>query len=869
MKDPTDYVSLPGLRTRTVTHREVQTEASFVPSCVDLRYAYEQQACEQFTQLRELRQIIESAMRQLAGNVYDIVGFKDVMFKHEEELPTSLPVTDMLLLTSKLYRTTCEIGRMLGCFFGVVFADDHSDEHFHFMEVRLLQKELTQLKKQLKESEEERMQLQQTLKNVGQLALNHGKAVEVLEGHNSALKLQTSALEDQMALLFQQLNTDLETNYKENFNSVMMEMKRQECLSSARMTFRQTMENLCEQLRGARGLVTDVRNTFTSCNQGTRTGEAFLAVGPTIRYKLKTLDSSLQQFFLRFNAMKDTVAETTQELFGALHERKRILHLSLQHIRLYDLQSTKFRTAKAILSKLSGTSAALLRRLQVTFPGGAITSVDRIGLIVTRQWHGGYTLASLQRQKGEAAAPPPPPSSSRHNSNSISTISGASVGSLAPLPHAPSFSEDSAKATMPGFTEAERMAAESELAALGDTTVLSQIGPGLDGGGAGYPLRPPTREMASMGDRIGGGLSASISNARGMETAQSFYTQLPQRHGVSPPHSGEDAEPFTNMQAMFGLFHEIGSDIEAIQEALTLQDEMSAFLKTLTLSIPTTERKDPIVSTNELASKFMASSDNPSGYNFIEHYEGVFENALIPTAANYGGTSPQQQSSLSEVGESDAWNKDGSRDGLEAVTARSGLGSVEKVPLTSKELKHSAVEKAQANSMLARQAQQLQYQQEVLSKMQEDFSLKLDFLRQVYEGRITDLEVKESSIEKTWTNFGKPLGDSINTRIGSISSIQSSSAPRQRNSIMMDSEKTILTGNGQSSNRRTPLPLSSTGDYKKLNKEKVVATRRAWQENTKKVASTEKLRKATMDALDRVEQRTKESSLRKQAKGDF
>lgn len=34
---------------------------------------------------------------------------------------------------------------------------------------------------------------------------------------------------------------------------------------------------------------------------------------------------------------------------NALHERKKILYLSFQHIRLYDLQNAKLRHGKAIL----------------------------------------------------------------------------------------------------------------------------------------------------------------------------------------------------------------------------------------------------------------------------------------------------------------------------------------------------------------------------------------------------------------------------------------------------------------------------------------------------------------------------------------
>lgn len=37
--------------------------------------------------------------------------------------------------------------------------------------------------------------------------------------------------------------------------------------------------------------------------------------------------------------------------------------------------------------------------MHVTFPAGAITSIDRVGRITSHRWQGGYTLAALRQSK--------------------------------------------------------------------------------------------------------------------------------------------------------------------------------------------------------------------------------------------------------------------------------------------------------------------------------------------------------------------------------------------------------------------------------------------------------------------------------------
>ncbi|EPY20502.1 hypothetical protein STCU_08968 [Strigomonas culicis] len=731
---------------RSVASTEVQTECSFVPSCVNMSVKYDAEASEQYSNLLELRDMIEKCLRDVAGTVYDVTAFKDIMFKLEEQFSSSTPVTDMLLLTSKLFRKTSELGRLLGCFFGVVFADQHADEHFHFSEVRLLQKELRDVRKQLKEAEEENTRLQQMLTNIGQVAMDHGKAVELLEDQNRALQVQTTALEDQMALLFHQMNADLEKNCKEAYEKVSLDVELQEKLNPTRNTFRQTMDSLGQQVRSSRALITEVREALLQCSQGQRTGDAYVAIEPSVRFKLKMLDTNFQQIVGRFTSVKDTVAETAHELMSALQERKKILYLSYQHIRLYDLQNAKLREGKAVLADLREYTTDLLQKIHSTFPPGAITSVDRLGRFATQRWQGGYTLAALRENKMKKA------SSSNTNINQSTTEKSGG-----------------------GLTLIERMAAESEMAAL-------------------------ERAAAGANDNAG-------------------HAILPSTTVFDEPE--KTAPPFDSVFDLIEVIRMLDSDIMRLNGALTLEDEMTAFLKTITLSVSTTER---LVDKGTLQGEY-------------EQLESKYDQALIPSGSLQSAN--RRRSSF-----------DGLSQKEDSVDGKSELG----MPLSHMTSNVSVGEKAQAEGLLSKQAQQLRHQQEQLAKMQDDFSSKLGFLRQVYEARITDLEMKEAAVHTGFGGGHSDVSASVTVPANNLNSTARAAGVPSPPTILPPAAK--KRGGG-----KNELKVVRSGDVdeemealkRKTDVEQLSQARGEWQKEKPAVMANKKLREAAVSEIDKIQ----------------
>lgn len=837
---------IPASRHRPTCHKEVQTEASFVPSMIDLQHTYDPLASEQYNHLIQLRKMIQRCMQEVTGTVYDTVHFKDIMFKLEEAFPTDLPVTDMLLLSSKLYRHTCELGRLLSCFFAAVFSEQNADEHFHFMEIRILQKELKAMKQKLQETEEEQVRLQKMLNSVGQVALDHGKAVEMLDNHNQALQLQTSALEDQMALLFHQLNSDLRTHCKDAYEKVTSEMEFQERLNPTRNTFRQTMDSLSQQIRTSRTLISEVRETLIGCNQGPRTGEAYLAVEPSIRFKLKMLDSNFQQLVGRFNSVKDTVAETAHELMNALHERKKILYLSFQHIRLYDLQSSKLRHGKAILTELRNSTGDLLKKMQVTFPTGAITCIDRIGRITTQRWQGGYTLDALRRNKyyvgpggAEAVKPPPLPNLTEMEIMAAESEMKAYATSTGP---------NTARSANSGANEdANTNAAAAATAAKELGSSVAELTSDV--------VRPDTQGSTGTNNNNGnsnvlptnnstGGAEASTTPAPG--ATQDGPDAKPQvkkkflipKGGILPPAEifldiPNNAVPFDSVHLLMDLIKSMDEHLDRLNKALTLDDEMSAFLRTLTLSVSSTVRLD--------------GPENPMEENTsFEKFEYAIENALQPT----GGQASYRQnksvySLLNKAGEHSEEGGLVPPDVNSTVPgALNSAGGVEN--------RMSKADQARSEALLVRQTQQLQKQQEQIAKLNDDYAAKLGFLRQIYEARIADLEIKEASYRSKIT-LGEIGGGNAS------SSLPSSGNGKRRIGNTIDPELALVRemnlGNGKDEELER---LHSKSD-----RDELYTGRSEWRRAKGSMMGTKSLREATANEIDKIESKATEKRERK------
>ncbi|EKF33211.1 hypothetical protein MOQ_002927 [Trypanosoma cruzi marinkellei] len=697
-------------RRRTVTEKAVQTEVSFPFECMDTDRHYEQLASEQFQDLCRLRDLIREAMKEVACSVYDVVAFKDIIFKIEDELPSKLPVTDILLLSSKLFRRTSGLGHLLACLFAVMFAEEHADENFRFTAIRFLRRELLDVKRQFARAEKERVRLQRMLDDVGRVAMNHSRAVDLLETRNTALQMQTSGLEDQMALLFSQVNRDLHRQCKEAYEKVTNEIDSQDRMGLTRVTFRQTMDSLSDQLRHSRSLINDVRELVISCAQGSagvgKNVDAQISKEPSIRFKLKQVENNFQQLVGRFSSVKGVVAETAQELMNALQERKNILYLSLQHIRLYDIQNSRMRQSKAIVVTMRKKMEELLKRISLTFPSGAVTFVDRIGRISTQQWQVGQTLATLRQQKN-----------------------------------------------------ADQPAEES----FSDAGKTNNFSPGI----------PPSKEVKTpQEDRTG----SDPSDADLYGTTD--ITKI----------------PFQTVYNLVDVIKQAEDSMENLNNVLNFESEINAFLKTLTLSLSTTPRH----------------VDESLGE--LENEEEIIGRAVHPT-----GNLSIQRPSMAEHS-------------LRKSERESEAGAGQYSLMSSFHGdRRDSTDVDRRKSTTADQNEQLKKLQEQLDNIQPEFAAKINFLRQVYEARICDLETKEG-------NYARRLNSTSPQREG---------RERRESKIQLRSDRSLPISQSQE-------VAESEKPRKKGDKDQLLQARSDWQQTKPVLQANKKTRDATLGELNKM-----------------
>lgn len=361
--------------------RECQTEASFHPVISDVYKKLTDSGCKQFEDLMKLRDIIKIAMTELGSSVYDVNAYKDVILSIAHNLP-EMPVTDLLLLSSKLFRRTSELGRLLGAFFNVVFAEDFADEEFHFVELRIVRREMQLMRQKLDSLVEEKKQLQELYDELGKGSLDHAKAVEVLENRNDILELRSSALEDQMALLFQQLADDFRSQNVQLLQQAIDDCDVQEQLSATRTAFTQSVETVQNRLKFFQSLLVEIQD------------DPILQQDQGFKNKVKSLDVHVQHILNRFGAVKDGLMNTASELVQALVDKKKALNFSVQHLKLYDLQNSKLRQARAAMHEMRNRITELERMITHSFPQGGVTRIERNGEILSLMTSTGGTFGA-------------------------------------------------------------------------------------------------------------------------------------------------------------------------------------------------------------------------------------------------------------------------------------------------------------------------------------------------------------------------------------------------------------------------------------------------------------------------------------------
>ncbi|CUI14743.1 Hypothetical protein, putative [Bodo saltans] len=358
------------LQRKKMEDREIQTEATFHVSTFDIPKKLTDTASKQFEELKKLQSMIKSAMTEVGCSVYDLMAYKDVVMTIGSSLP-DMPVNDLLLLSSKLFRRSSELGRLVGAFFNVVFAEDFVDEDFHFIELRMAQREISALNKRVEELEKEKHILQELYDELGKGSLDHAKAVEVLENRNDINELRSTGLEDQMAVLFQQLTQDLRTSTQQTLQQALDDVDIQEHLSSTRTQFVQSVDAVQSRLKFFQSLLLELQD------------DPIVTQDTTFRNKIKALDVHVLNIGNRFGAVREGLLSSSDELLKAIHDRRKALNFSVQHLKLSDLQAQKLRQARGTLHELRQRVTEVERTIQHSFPHGGLTRVERSGEIVS------------------------------------------------------------------------------------------------------------------------------------------------------------------------------------------------------------------------------------------------------------------------------------------------------------------------------------------------------------------------------------------------------------------------------------------------------------------------------------------------------
>lgn len=391
-----------------LSDNESQTEFALYPTHDSAADRYSHVHAEAYRTLEQLRLACANSMTAVGGTVYDLLAFKDVCLRLAPRLP-ALPANDLLLLTSRLYRETGDLARLLQAIFQNIFADGYADDTFHFTDVRLLKAEAAALRADNARLAAERDEAVRQFEALSGGLEQHALTVKALEDRNDALELRSSALEDQMALLFSQLADDF-VFYNEGLLERTAEREAlQSAVAPARSAFSQSVDAISKRLVGFQATLNEIYNDAKigalsggggggGGGSSPRRGGGGVSASPaegvgsgsggggtvSVKAKLKLLDQHAQQMISRFGAVKDGLLATSEELVTALRDKRRIVNFSIQHIKLFDVQSSRLRAGRALMHEIRQRLTTLERSLaQSLLSGTALRIEARTGDIVS------------------------------------------------------------------------------------------------------------------------------------------------------------------------------------------------------------------------------------------------------------------------------------------------------------------------------------------------------------------------------------------------------------------------------------------------------------------------------------------------------
>ncbi|EAN83690.1 hypothetical protein, conserved, partial [Trypanosoma cruzi] len=252
--------------------------------------------------------------------------------------------------------------------------------------------------------------------------------------------------------------------------------------------------------------------------------------------------------------------------------------------------------------------------------------------------------------------------------------------------------------------------------------------------------------------------------------------------------------PFQTVYNLVDVIKQAENSMESLNNVLNFESEINAFLKTLTLSLSTTPRHvDETLGEMENEDEIIERAVHPTGNLSIQR----------PSMAEHSPRKLERESeaAASQYALMSSYHGD-----------RRGSNEVDKL-----------------KSEAAEQAERLKKLQEQLDSIQPEFAAKINFLRQVYEARICDLETKEA-------NYGR--------RLNSISP-QREGRERRESKIQIRSDRSVPS-----------LQLQETAESekarKKGDKDQLLHARSEWQQTKPVLQANKKTRDATLGELNKM-----------------
>ena len=376
----------PGRRGYTVS-TAVQTDASFVPSALSLQDHLGELSTRHWLTLKCLKEGVVGTVTSLAGSLYDFLAFKNIA----ATLPgmgyaSGSPLTDLILLTSKLHRVVSLLTRQLSAFFDIVFSEGISDELLHFTEMRLTKKKLIDVTAELEEARSEVANLQARVRSLESREVQQRQALEKLEATHGSMEIKSAALEEQMAVLFEQLADDYIYYNEDELRQAQEDSRVHERLAPVRSAFSHSIDAVLQRLRHFQDMLAEI-SVEPAVRDGT---DADLGSSPPSgrdrvkgeKSKLKSLEVHLHHLTSRFNAVREGLHQTAKDLHTALADKRKILNLSVQHLKAYELQNAKLQNVRARLCDTRRSLSLLSNLFRRACPRGTALAVDQQGSIV-------------------------------------------------------------------------------------------------------------------------------------------------------------------------------------------------------------------------------------------------------------------------------------------------------------------------------------------------------------------------------------------------------------------------------------------------------------------------------------------------------